>query len=107
MTNWAIECDVVDILVSRGLVGFIFYYSFMLYIMIKGRKIDYRYSIFMLTVIIQGFGYNIQMDYLFMIEVIMYLSIKYKYNVFLVAEKSKESLSRKAAIINKTVGVKS
>ena len=44
--TWAIECDYVNILVSRGIIGFISYYSFLLYIMLKGIKIDIRYFIF-------------------------------------------------------------
>ena len=80
--TWAIESDYVDILVSRGIVGFLGYYMFLLYILIKGGKIDSRYFIFMLVILFQGFGYNIQFDYLFFIELFMFLCIKMNINIF-------------------------
>lgn len=79
-SNWAIECDIIDILVSRGIIGFFTYYYFMFYIMLKGRKLDYRYFVFMFVIFIQGFGYNIQFDYVFFIEMLLYVSIKLKLN---------------------------
>lgn len=82
LASWAIECDPVNILVSRGVVGFIGYYGFLLYILIKGRRIDFRYVILMFTVLVQGLGYNIQFDYLFLIEIILYSTIKMKVNFF-------------------------
>ena len=78
--TWAIESDYVDILVSRGIVGFLGYYMFLLYILIKGEKIDSRY--FILVILFQGFGYNIQFDYLFFIELFMFLCIKMNINIF-------------------------
>lgn len=80
--NWAVESDVVDILLSRGIVGAIIYYGFIFYIMLKGMKIDKRYFIMMLIIFIQGFGYNIQFDYVFMLEMIMYFTIKQNINFF-------------------------
>ena len=80
--TWAIECDYVNILVSRGIIGFISYYSFLLYIMLKGIKIDIRYFIFIFVILFQGFGYNIQFDYLLLIEIIMFISIREDINFF-------------------------
>ena len=54
--TWAIESDYINILLSRGIVGFINYYLFLFYILIKGRKVDSRYGILMLVILIQGFG---------------------------------------------------
>lgn len=80
--TWAIESDIVNILVSRGIIGFIGYYYFLFYIMVKGLKYDVRYFAFIFIIIIQGFGYNIQFDYLFLIEAIMYICIKRRINLF-------------------------
>ena len=30
--NWAVECDIINILLSRGIVGFVSYYFFLFYI---------------------------------------------------------------------------
>lgn len=84
--TWAIESDYVDILVSRGIIGFLVYYAFLINILIKGKKIDIRYSIFMLVVLFQGFGYNIQFDYLFFIELFMFVCIKMNVNIFDIAD---------------------
>ena len=67
---------------SRGIIGFIIYYWFLIRIMIKGFKIDYRYAIFIITVLFQGFGYNIQFDYLLLIEILMYILIENRVNFF-------------------------
>ena len=81
-STWAIESDIVNILVSRGIVGFVAYYYFLFTTMVKGAKIDYRYFVFIMVVIVQGFGYNVQFDYVYMIEALMYISIKMKLNFF-------------------------
>lgn len=80
--TWAIESDFVNILVSRGLVGFIAYYGFLIYIMIRGRKIDSRYFILMGVILIQGFGYNIQFDYILLLEAILFITIDNDINFF-------------------------
>ena len=79
---WSIECDIINILVSRGIIGFIGYYAFLIYVMIKGWKIDYRYFVVMFTILIQGIGYNIQWDYVFLMEVLMLFTIKLGINFF-------------------------
>lgn len=80
--NWSVESEIMDSLYSRGIIGFLIYYAFLLYILIKGRKIDIRYSVMMLVIIIQGFGYNVQWEYIFLFEMIIYLCIKSGINIF-------------------------
>ena len=82
LTNWSIECDVIDILVARGIVGFLIYYGFLINILIKGMKIDYRYVVLMSVILFQGLGYNIQFDYVFLLEIVLYICIKYRINFF-------------------------
>ena len=81
------ECDYINILVSRGIVGFISYYSLLVYIMLKGLKIDVRYFIFIFVILFQGFGYNIQFDYLLLVEIIMFISIRENINFFEIVDK--------------------
>lgn len=88
LSSWAIESDYINIIVSRGIVGFLIYYYFLLKIMIKGARIDIRYGFFIFVILVQGFGYNIQFDYLFLIELVMYYTIKYNINFF-ASEKKK------------------
>lgn len=80
--TWAIECDYINILVSRGIIGFLSYYAFMFYVMIKGIRQDIRYFIFIFVVLFQGLGYNIQFDYLFLIEVVLFITVNNNINFF-------------------------
>ena len=80
--NWSIESDVVDLLLSRGLAGFFLYYYFLFYIAIRGYRRDPRYLAFMLPVLVQGLGYNVQWDYVFLIELVMYMTLKMDMNFF-------------------------
>ena len=50
--------------------------------MLKGIKIDIRYFIFIFVILFQGFGYNSQFDYLLLIEIIMFISIREDINFF-------------------------
>lgn len=82
IANWAVECDVINILVSRGLYGFITHYYLLFYICFKGIKIDYRYAAVVIPIIIQGIGYNVQWDYIIFVELILFLTIRLKINFF-------------------------
>lgn len=80
--NWSIESDVVNLIVSRGIAGFLLYYWFLFYIAFKGLRRDPRYFAFMFPVLVQGFGYNVQWDYVFLIELVMYMTLKTDMNFF-------------------------
>lgn len=80
--NWSIECDIINILVNRGIIGFLLYYGFLFYIMFKGWKKDRRYFIVMSAILIEGFGYNVQWDYTLFIELIFYYTLKLDMNFF-------------------------
>ena len=80
--SWSVESEVMDRVYSLGLIGFILYSIFLLKIVVSGAKIDYKYTITMIAIIIQGFGYNLQWDYVFLIELIFYICIKMKINIF-------------------------
>lgn len=99
--TWAIESDYVDILVSRGIIGFLVYYAFLTNILIKGKKIDIRYSIFIFIVLFQGFGYNIQFDYLFFIELFMFVSIKMNVNIFDIVDQLNYLKRKRSFLYNK------
>ena len=96
ITNWAIESDILDILISRGMVGFVGYYGFLFYIAFKGLKVDYRYFVVMVSIMLEGFGYNVQWEYVFFIELLMYFSLKLNINFFepvkLIERKKKRSV---------------
>lgn len=80
--NWAIECDIVNILVNRGIVGFTLFYFFMFRLIVKGWRMNKYYSIIMVAIFIQGFGYNVQWEYVILMEIIFYYCICNKIDFF-------------------------
>lgn len=80
--SWAVETDVMDRLYSLGILGFVLYYIFLSKILIQGYHIDKKYTIVMVAIIIQGLGYNVQWDYIFLIELLFYICIKNKISFF-------------------------
>lgn len=82
LKSWVVESDVMNQLYSNGIIGFIFYYGFLLYIAIRGYRLDRRYFILMTGLIITGITYNIQFDWIVYIEFLLYLMVKFKVNLF-------------------------
>lgn len=82
LNSWVVESDVMNQLYSNGIVGFIIYYGFLLYIAFKGYRLNRRYLILMMSIIIAGFTYNIQFSWVLYIEFLLYLSIKNKIDFF-------------------------
>lgn len=82
LSSWAVECDVINILIGNGVLGFILFYWWLIKIVIKGLNIDKRYLICTVSLIICGITYNVQYDWVIIFEMFMVLSIKYNYNIF-------------------------
>ena len=76
MKNWATESDIMNILLSRGILGFTVYYLFLFSILFKGYHLNFKYVAFMFAVLCEGITYNVQFEYVFMIECILFFSIK-------------------------------
>lgn len=81
--SWSVECDVMDILVSRGIVGFGIYYIFLIENMLKGRKVNIKYLFLQLTILLEGITYQVQYDWVFLIEALLFCMIKDGYDIFL------------------------
>ena len=82
LKSWSVESDVVDKLLSRGIFGTITFYLYLFRIGIRGRKINYKYIVLVLIIFIQGFGYNIQFDYIFLMESFIYITALYGIDFF-------------------------
>jgi len=82
LANWAAECDIMNILVSRGMIGFVIYYAFLLCIAIKGSRINYKYLFVVLIIMLQGVTYNVQFDWLFFIEGLFLIAIMRGEDIF-------------------------
>lgn len=95
LKSWVVESDVMNQLYSNGIIGFIFYYGFLLYIAIRGYRLDRRYFILMTGLIITGITYNIQFDWIVYIEFLLYLMVKFKVNLFSTDERGLNVLYEK------------
>lgn len=80
--SWSVESDVMNILIGRGLIGFIAYYFFLMQILIKGLKINYKYALCMFAIIFEGITYNIQFTWVFIFELILYFTSKNNLDFF-------------------------
>lgn len=83
LSSWAMESDIVNILISNGVIGFLLFYSWLFMIAIRGLKIDKKYFICIMAIIICGITYNVQYDWVIVFEMFLAISVKYKYNIFL------------------------
>ncbi|MBQ5988452.1 MAG: hypothetical protein IJL67_03055 [Oscillospiraceae bacterium] len=82
LEHWVTESDIIDILISRGIIGFVFYYILLGMIAFWGARIDKKYLIAVGVITIQGITYNVQFEYLFFIELIMLGSVFIGQNFF-------------------------
>ncbi len=82
LSAYTIECDYVNIALNHGIIGFVLYYSMLGYIAVKGAKTDPRYLVFILCILLQGIGYNVQWDYVFVFELVLFASLKANVNFF-------------------------
>lgn len=88
--SWAVESDIMNILISRGIVGFVLYYGMLFYIAIRGFKISYKYLCTTFILIIGGITYNIQFDWLFFINIFMFYCVNKGINWFDSSESNKK-----------------
>lgn len=82
LTNWSVESDIMDILISRGIFGFITFYAYLIAIIKRGIKIDKKYAYLIVVLILEGITYNVQFNWCIFIEIIMMIMIKNNYNIF-------------------------
>lgn len=82
VASWAVESDVMNILYSRGIIGFILYYTFLFFVGIKGSRINYKYLLFIVAVALEGITYNVQYEWVFLLEMILLISVINQYDFF-------------------------
>lgn len=82
VANWAVESDVMNILYSRGILGFVIYYAFLLYVAIRGYRINQKYLLLIFAIILEGITYNIQYEWVFFLEMIFLIAVTNNYDFF-------------------------
>lgn len=82
LKSWVVETDVMNQIYSNGIIGFILYYSFLLYIAIKGYKLNRKYFILMVSIVLAGITYNIQFDWVIFLEFLLFLTVRFRVDLF-------------------------
>lgn len=82
LDTWAVESDVVNNVLGMGILNSFLLYTWIAFIGIKGAKLNYKYLIFIIVVIIQGVTYNIQFDWVILLMCILSTSIKNNVDFF-------------------------
>lgn len=82
LSSYVVESDIVNVLLSTGIVGVVLYYSWIIRIIVKGFKINWKYSACIIIILIQGITYEIQMDWVLIFEMFMTIAIKNKIDIF-------------------------
>lgn len=82
LDTWAVESDIINNILGMGILNSLVIYTWIVRIGIKGFKIDYRYLIFVVVILIQGVTYNIQFDWIILLLCVMAASIKNNINFF-------------------------
>lgn len=81
------ESDVITYLYDLGIIGVTFMYIFFTKIMIIGKKVDCNYFTFMFAILIAGFFYGMQLNWVLLLEWIFMDYIDKGKSVFQIGEK--------------------
>lgn len=82
LETWAVESDYINNFLGTGLFASFAILFWIVSIGIKGRKIDYRYFVFICILLVESFGYNIQFDWLILLLCVFSICIKKQLNAF-------------------------
>lgn len=81
-SSWHVESDVINILVGRGWIWAIMFYSFLATIAIKGHKLSRKYALYIITMVVLGIFYDCQGKWTMYLEMLMFVAIKRGIDIF-------------------------
>ncbi len=79
---WTVECDWIDIFYSVGVIGFAIIYGVLIYISILGYKINKKYTIYGLSMMIAGAFYNFHLYWVLIFEIILFDFVRKKRDIW-------------------------
>ena len=88
LSSFVVESDIINTLLSTGIIGFILFYGWLIAIMLKGKRINWKYTACIGVILIEGIAYEVQMDWVIVFEIIMMISIRYNIDIFDISENS-------------------
>lgn len=75
--TWILESDPVNIILSQGIAGFGVLYSILIRNIAMLRKTNTRYFIFCSILLIMGVTYNVQYNWIILLELMLWADMKY------------------------------
>ena len=72
------ECDITLSLYGMGLVGLAVMYWLLFCIVLKGKKLDSKYLVFIVPIILSGLFYSIQLNWVLLVEWMLFWGVKRK-----------------------------
>lgn len=79
---WSVESDPMNYLYAAGLIGFCLFYGWLITLIIKAKKINVKYLIFLLCIILGGITYGMQFPWVINLELIIGVCIKKNIDIF-------------------------
>lgn len=76
------ESDPITFLYNYGIIGFLFIYSMIIFVIGKGRKIDWKYASFFFSVLIGGLFYGMFLNWVLLVTWLSIGSIHEKKSIF-------------------------
>lgn len=77
---WTVECDYINNLWSFGYIGFIVWYCWYGYHIYKGRKLDKKFLVLFLGLLVEGISYNVTFNWCLMFLLFVFIEISYSNN---------------------------
>ncbi|MBR6897973.1 MAG: hypothetical protein IKN24_07360 [Lachnospiraceae bacterium] len=74
---WVVECDFINDLWSFGYVGFMTWYLWYAYNMIKGSKVNKRFFILFAGLLVEGASYNVTFNWCLIFLLFVFINIEY------------------------------
>lgn len=78
--TWILESDPVNIILSQGIAGFGILYSILIRNIIMLRKTNTKYFIFCSLLLIMGVTYNVQYNWIILLELMLWADMKYVFS---------------------------
>ena len=75
--NWVVECDYINNLWSFGYIGFALWYSWYGNHVFKGKKLDKKFLVLFLGLLVEGITYNVTFNWCFLFLLFVFIEIDY------------------------------
>jgi hypothetical protein len=79
---WVVECDYIDYLWNYGYVGFALFYVMFFKNIIRSLKINKKYAVVILGILVEGVTYNVLFNWCFLTMILCFVCLDYRIDIF-------------------------